>query len=377
MKSEFMMIDPNELVIDMPVDEEHVQNLMRQIESVGEIISEPQVWLHDMRIIDGFHRAVAAQRLGMKEVRCKVCDCTEEEFWDLRILAAKKHHAVENDRLVAWMLESWKASKWHRPDEAHGLREMTKAVWENEKGTYRIEDQELADWIKQKANKWGTHVDEVIFAVVRAGGIQRNTWKDGLSRKYGLTFEQREIIDSIYVPRGAKESDVEEWIETEGVHNDNRGEGLRDFLRRKKETNKEQEKQEEVQRARLADWAETPQGQAALTKERLEDVKSTINRAFSILSSARWEMRDLPESPLLLAQHMEATRQIIVELFPDSQEAGEVNPIWLENIELRKKVAEQAERIASLERALKSKQSIKESVKDTLAWSSIQIEATG
>ena len=83
-ESNIMMVNPNEIVIDMPVDEQNVTQKMESMKERG-IIQPVTLWLQGMRVIDGFHRSVAAQRLGWTEIPCYVVDCSEDAFWDARI----------------------------------------------------------------------------------------------------------------------------------------------------------------------------------------------------------------------------------------------------------------------------------------------------
>lgn len=111
MNAESMMVDPNELVIDMPLDEANVKTKMESLAANG-MIQDVTVWLQDMRIIDGFHRAEAARRLGWPAIRCKVVDCSEAAFWDARIQSARQHHTIEGERLNVWIRECWRSSDW-------------------------------------------------------------------------------------------------------------------------------------------------------------------------------------------------------------------------------------------------------------------------
>lgn len=111
MNAETMMVDPNELVIDMPLDEANVNMKVESMRNNG-MIQDVTVWLQDMRIIDGFHRTEAARRLGWKSMRCKVVDCSETAFWDARIQSARQHHKIEGERLQVWIRECWRNSDW-------------------------------------------------------------------------------------------------------------------------------------------------------------------------------------------------------------------------------------------------------------------------
>ncbi len=110
MQEQYMMVNPNDLVIDLPVDEANVAVIMESLQRNGRMIEPVTVCLSTMRIINGFHRTEAAKRLGWQEMPCLVKDMTEDEFWDARIIAAKPHKEVEPARMAAWMLESWQKS---------------------------------------------------------------------------------------------------------------------------------------------------------------------------------------------------------------------------------------------------------------------------
>lgn len=133
MNAESMMVDPNELVIDMPVDEANVKVKMESLAANG-VIQQVTVWLQDMRIIDGFHRTEAARRLGWTAIPCRVVDCSEAAFWDARIQSARQHHTIERQRLEAWIVSCWDSTEWDEEiildeakmlnKDAHGIFDM-------------------------------------------------------------------------------------------------------------------------------------------------------------------------------------------------------------------------------------------------------------
>ena len=205
--SDIMMVNPAEIVIDLPIDEQNIAQKMESMKERG-IIQPVTLWLQGMRVIDGFHRSVAAQRMGWKEIPCYVVDCSEDAFWDARIQSARQHHKIENERLNSWILESWKTTEWYAsmsidPEllEIYGssgkdeqeialsilntlwtlYRKEGKAkVWYEEsvrlrgqKGrlskvrmsdgnTPRKVNPQIVEWIESKARRWGIMENEIV-----------------------------------------------------------------------------------------------------------------------------------------------------------------------------------------------------------------------
>lgn len=212
------LIDPNDLDIDLPLDERNVSELMESINEVGEVLNEVLVREQDYRIIDGFHRTEACKRLGLP-VPIKLIPCTEEQFWSLRIVQAKKHHEVEDQRLVAWMLECWKRTKWYvpiSPDKDGFLPRaysntsvdltMVEMVWTVFRlkwphGTHSEkvqpltrDEQELSQWMDAKANQWGVDARKIANSVLALtsseSGFLDNQTFDDYSRKYNFDFQK-------------------------------------------------------------------------------------------------------------------------------------------------------------------------------------------
>ncbi len=139
MQEQYMMVNPNDLVIDLPVDEAHVNELMESLQRNGRMVEPVTVWLTGMRIINGFHRTEAAKRLGWLEMPCLVQDLTEDEFWDARIIAAKPHKEIEPARMAAWMLESWRNTFGTRELDIDALSDALKKLGIDEE----ISDEQL------------------------------------------------------------------------------------------------------------------------------------------------------------------------------------------------------------------------------------------
>lgn len=155
MNTQYMKVNPNELVIDLPVDETNVQKKMDSMRLDGVVGQPIAIWLNGSRIIDGFHRTVAAQRLGWAEIDCVVTDCDEERFWDLRIQSAKQHASVEQERLEAWIWECWNASQWD--DE----------LLESEVNEFNLDDEGVIDFIKVVMEEERKRLDVIDFSCLQ------------------------------------------------------------------------------------------------------------------------------------------------------------------------------------------------------------------
>lgn len=219
MNSQSMVIDPSELVIDLPIDEAKVNEYMESLSEHG-LIQPITVHLQDNRIIDGFHRVVAAVRLGWLQIDAFVRDCDDEAFWNARIISARQHHKIEDERLVAWIFECWKQTKWYvpvKPDDEGLLpraysstnlditllekvwtvfRLKSKGVSHNDtRPPLTTEDVELREWLESHAKQWGMPVAQAVKAIMDAYGFKSgiayndNTY-DAYACKYNLEFRQ-------------------------------------------------------------------------------------------------------------------------------------------------------------------------------------------
>lgn len=147
----FMTVDPAEIVIDMPISPANLAAKKASIAESG-IVQPITLWIRDLRVIDGFHRAAAAVELGLKAVPAVVVDCSEEAFWDARIQSAKQHHGIEADRMTVWMLNCWQASALAQTgDRQEWLRHVYKANQTGETG----ESLPFVQWFANHAQKWG------------------------------------------------------------------------------------------------------------------------------------------------------------------------------------------------------------------------------
>ncbi|MDO8498759.1 MAG: ParB N-terminal domain-containing protein [bacterium] len=109
-------------------------------------------------IIDGFHRTQAKKDDGEETIRGTVAyNCTDGEFWDLRIIAANSVKQVQIARLADWVKKAWALTPW----AAKGLS-STQAFTStaNKSKASRLEGISIKDiqaahiWIEEKCGKW-------------------------------------------------------------------------------------------------------------------------------------------------------------------------------------------------------------------------------
>ena len=375
MNAEYMMVDPNELVIDLPVDDAHVQELMDSLQRTGRMLEPITVWLRNMRIANGFHRTTAAQRLGWKEVPCMVFDYTEDEFWDARIIAAKPHKAIEPARLALWMLESWKQTPWCIAGKEYDS--MLSQVWEVIKKRnlgYKIrplkeEQKPILDWFSEKAKRWGISEYEIADKI---RGIPYVDRRADLVHDLDLSIEKARII-ALAPDRGYHE-EIDEWARTEVAAKDTPL-LFRPWLDEKRKQDRERE---QAWAARHEAFLDTPAGKAQAEKERLQRCRERVTNAISyaegnINSTAEW-LTSVPDAPAMLAEFAQFVIDFANEHFPGI-EIAKPNPVSLDNARLRAENSKLREQIRSLERALGSKQAAGEMLSSAMAWSSGDLES--
>lgn len=479
MNAETMMVDPNELVIDMPLDEANVKTKVESMRNNG-MIQDVTVWLQDMRIIDGFHRTEAARRLGLPAIRCKVVDCPESAFWDARIQSARQHHTIEGERLQVWIRECWRNSDWPdviavmkdgqiratNPDvidiyvsnrkelcvikpsnrferwlvEDCGLRywyelakltdddlRKVKGMGSARRSEFRKKQRQAENCISLDSanpmstlgNEWSTEDEALTVAIFIASTM--NNSRDDLAKSLGAWFKEKAnqwgitpdwLVESVFVElvdkrdisracdilRGTTNSytigdaaAIARSLPIEGYYmTDEKENKLRSYVRnrRESETWEQYEKRydSEVHAERKTQARErmlqeirerTPAEKEAL---RLQQVKQNqqsfrwhIVNATSEIKSCAGIMGDVSSAPAMIAEFAQFVADFAAEHFPDVQVASP-NPVALENSRLRAENAKLKERIASLERALGSKQAAGEMLSSAMAWSSGDLE---
>lgn len=402
MNSQYMKVNPNELVIDLPVDEAKVTELMESIKVYG-LLQPIVIWLMGMRIIDGFHRAVACQRLGLTEVDCIVVDCDEEAFWDARIIAAKPHAKVSNDRLAAWIFESWKQSEFYEAIDAKSIQDeyarfgvkfidnmstddlvkfdVSRKLWDQNYTVFDSFDHifhsgspaDVREWFLDKASKWGINHFELKEILLTVWGhkdaVKTWTGKQLLDRGFSLAETEAVIkFENVSNLKGGLRENLPDWAEYVKLSGD-KSKSIEAFTYESNSKENERRKQKEEQERQ---YYQTPAGQEELRKRRYAYIEQTLDSIFNSLSVLN--IGEFPESLRRLTSLISAIENKMEEAFPEHVKPTKVNPIIVENIELRRQLQEQQRKIESLERALNSKQSVTKGLSQAAALSSAEIE---
>jgi hypothetical protein len=362
-------IDPTELVVDdMPVDDEHVKELIDSLPAHGgQIVFPPYVWLQGKRIIDGFHRVTAARKTGMQTITVALVDVSETRFWDLRIMAAKPHKRIEDKRLYEWVIECWKAD-WGdskpREEIANNLWSLFRGEIYRQSGSLfakldrsRLngEQVELYDWFANKSARWGIPVESLADRVLSFWNIVPPSPKvDEIAVKKNLTLPERNNLAAQAQKSTAKPRSMEKWIDA-GQPGTLRDFDLQD--RRQKATKKVERQKQFVQ---------TDIGKEQIQQRNLVSYRDAVQRALAIIKSVEYIRKSVPEAPMLLST-IQGHIRILLQDTP-----VEIEQVLLENARLVKTNADLQRRIASLERALDTKEKTVVS-SNVLALSAIQI----
>lgn len=154
LQRDYMMVNPQDIAIDMPCSRPRVDELKASIQQVG-IVQPIALWLQGMRVIDGFHRSLAAQELGLPEVPAIVVDCDAEAFWDARIQSAKQHTDISDERLAEWVYQCWLATDT-AAQEGYSMYDFMRFVYEQgQRFTYSTGPVAMQEWFDEKATRWG------------------------------------------------------------------------------------------------------------------------------------------------------------------------------------------------------------------------------
>ena len=146
-----MKVPAISLVHSIPIDADHVAVLAENIKANGQYSAVLVRRLtHD--IIDGFHRVMAMQLLGM-DVEIDEKDMTDEEFLAARIVSATQHEGVKIDRAVTWIDEEWAnlpfASKYKGAAAAFSAYSKGQAP------------DDVAAWVEKQSARWGAAVNTI------------------------------------------------------------------------------------------------------------------------------------------------------------------------------------------------------------------------
>jgi hypothetical protein len=322
-----------DLVIDMPVDEANVAQKIASLQENG-LVQPVTVWFNGMRIIDGFHRTVAAQRLGWNVIACNLIECNEEAFWDARIQSARQHQSITNDRLIAWISECWKATPFFEQfildgNNQDAIASAANALWEIETkaDTKRDDLTHVLTWFVEKANLWDMRLERLIGIVFGVFGVREREDKKELTdiaKKYDMSLSERAELEKQVSLRhidGRKRGDisteeVEEWLRKR-----EEGEGLTQFIHRKKDE-AERKKRKELDEAweRRKEYAASQEGIKERQEKQQAHAVSAITKYCDQLDtyvvSNREILRSLPEGSNLFLGLAEWAIKTANELYP-------------------------------------------------------------
>jgi hypothetical protein len=367
-------VDPGELLVDWTVNEAHVQEIINSLPAhKGQIVFPPYVCLHNRKIIDGLHRVVAAHRAGIGKIRIVLVDLAESRFWDLRIMAAKPHHSIENSRLYEWMEKSWETDWGHR---TNAKEEIAAHLWQMFRGeNYRQsqslyakldrsklvgEQAELYDWFAAKSVVWNIPVESLADRILSFWNVvPPRPELDQLAGEYALTLPERNRLQDEARRTPAKPTYVKKWVDA-GMPDT-----LLEFAKKEKAQKVERKKRD---RAREEQKAATPIGQEQLHRRHFATVRDAINRAGEEVARVAALFPQVPESAAMLATHLERVRtyaQDIIDVQPDA-----IEKVLADNARLYRENSELRIKVASLERATGKNTEISSNV---LAWSSLEI----
>lgn len=413
------------LEIDLPISERNVQEKITSIKATG-LIQPIAVWLGSEangfkpRIIDGFHRVEAAKRLGWTEIMCNHIDCNEEGFWEARIDSAKMHHEIEQDRIVAWMCECWRASKWGN-DDSNPLYSMPKTLWESGMMRSRpygeeltLEQREILDWIKTHATRWGTDATKLYHQIIMAGGVvvSHNAQRIArdVAKQIGMDFESTRLlvseIDTLQLEyyRDIQKEDIEECIKDYAnkdkrlgalftEHYEKWNETVGKEIRAKRRIEAEEEiknaddrwqqhlravAEEELKKSREKTMPGTEQyryAQAIRKRDIRKAIMDAYGKLFEVVGKNKDILKELPDGPDLLAEFAILAKDTIDELWPSNRrDVWEVPQVIRENNKLRRELGkEHSLRVAAEAQALEGRaraEKLREQLETVIAWPS-------
>lgn len=155
----------NKIVLEGSItDEDHIKRLGESMQGPRGQISPLTVRAREIGedflhydIIDGFHRAPALINIDKEFAKCVVMyGCSDEEMFDLRILAASSVKSVQYARVAQWMQLSFKETEWYK--RGLTLTQVFSLATFDDPGTSLgltlEESDEIKLWAEEKAKMW-------------------------------------------------------------------------------------------------------------------------------------------------------------------------------------------------------------------------------
>lgn len=149
------------------IDEHHVEELANSMRSSdrgqispttmrARIDEETNEVLFD--VVDGFHRTEALRRIGADTIKVSAMySCSDEELYDLRILAAQSVQSVQYARIATWMKLAFDSTPWAAKgmDVTHAFGITLNDTKRPQKVDFSSQEvEEMKDWVKGTANRW-------------------------------------------------------------------------------------------------------------------------------------------------------------------------------------------------------------------------------
>ncbi len=107
-------------------------------------------------IIDGFHRTEGRKRMGAQTIKANVLyGVSDEEMFDLRIVATNSVRSVQFPRIAEWISRSYSQTKWSKK-EISVTQAFTLALTDRET-SYKVAQKDLEDikeWVRNKCRRW-------------------------------------------------------------------------------------------------------------------------------------------------------------------------------------------------------------------------------
>lgn len=168
--------------------------LVRARESEGGVVYD---------VIDGFHRTEGKKRQGDLTIQANVVyGCSDEEMYDLRILAANSVKSVQFARLAEWMHSSFAQTPW--ADRITVTQAFQMGIFKRKGSRYEgIDTEDIAkihDWVEGKARLWQRSISAIWTSLrlvdISAPDIVRDvrTASSGDERKRVTTQDKLKLV---------------------------------------------------------------------------------------------------------------------------------------------------------------------------------------
>jgi len=157
---------------EVVIDENHAKSLAESMSGSRGQISPMTVRARRLEgskmihydVIDGFHRAAGLMLIGRDTAKSVVVyGCSDEELFDLRVLAANSVRSVQFARVAKWMQNSFKNSEWANKglslSQIFGI-----AVANSSRSNLGLTPQEIErakEWVAEKAKKWNRPIASI------------------------------------------------------------------------------------------------------------------------------------------------------------------------------------------------------------------------